>query len=261
MAKVTPGITLSRLRALAQLHRSGVEGAGDELLALARERTAEVAALLHFVPERLAETWQRHDFLPMILGAIDGVPRLVRTLRDQAQHDAATAMAVRLAETACPREGGTLALDVRLLGDALSLTPARILTLGNRGSVGAGKLRALLRDIRSLEAMAVLATHEHIVVTYRGHGCRGAVRLLLHPPVVDYEVLVIPLGLSMAPEAPPSASDDVIIAAPIQIRSELPPEREPEPSIDQPPREPPSRMPFLRLIFDVARDVLAGGAP
>jgi hypothetical protein len=155
---------------------------------------------------------------------------------------------------------GVFALDIPLLGEALVATPARILTFGDRGSVGVGKLRALLREIRSLETVGVVVTRDAVVLTYRGPTCRGSVRLHLHDPIVDEDVLLVPLGVVRKPEAPPTMpSTDSIITAPRSIRSELPPEEEPEPRIDRPPAAPPAR-PFLVILLEVARDLL-GGSP
>ena len=255
-------LTLAHLRGLASLYRNGVEGAEDSLLALATERTDEVARLLHLLPERLSRLEEHDDPANLLAGTIEAVPRLVRSRRDRAQCDAAASLAVRLAELAERRHGEGYALDVDLLREVLGLYPGRVITFGERGSVSAVKLRAILREVRNLHTTAALVTREHLVLSYQGDHCRGLIKLVLHPVILEHDTLLVPLGLVPPPQPPPTPCE-AKVAVPEQIYSEPigDPDVPHEGQLDPPMPVPPVRRPFLAALFEAADKLLARGVP
>jgi len=195
-------LTRASLRHLARLHRAGVDGAEAQLAAIIEERADELPAALGFPMKNLERLRARENPLQILVATIEGAPRVARAMRDRHQVEAAVILAVRLAQTAERREDGHLVLDVALLGETLATYPGRIVTFGARGSVGAGRLRAVVRNLRGMTSAAVTITNEHVVVVYAGERMRGCLKLALHPPVVDGEALIVPLDRDIAHEAP-----------------------------------------------------------
>lgn len=252
-------LTLAHLRGLASLYRNGVEGADEALVAVATEHTNEVAGLLHLLLERVARLDSHDNAANLLAGAVEAVPRLVRSRREVAQQDAAASLAVRLAELAEHRPDETYALDVGLLSNVLGLYPGRVVTFGERGSVSSLKLRAILRETRSIDTTSVLVTREHVMLSYRGDHCRGLIKLVLHPVVLDGNVLLIPLGL--VPSQPPPTPCEAKAAVPEQIYSEPvgDPDVPHEGQLGPPMPVPPVRRPFLAALFRAADELLARG--
>ncbi len=259
MASLTRPLTLAHLRGLASLYRSGVEGADEALLSVATEHTDEVAGLLHLLPERVARLDEHDNTANLLAATIEAVPRLVRSRREAAQQDAAASLAVRVAELAEQRPGEVYALDVGLLSNVLALYPGRVVTFGERGSVSALKLRAILREIRSINATSVLITGEHVVLSYQGDHCRGLIKLVLHPVALEPDTLLVPLGL--VPSQPPPTPCEAKLAVPEQIYSEPvgDPDAPHEGQLDPPVPVPPVRRPFLAALFRAADELLARG--
>jgi hypothetical protein len=195
-------LTLASLRHLARLHRTGVDGAEAQLAAIIEERADELPAALGFPMKNLERLRAHEDPVQILVATIEGAPRVARAMRDRHQFEAAVILAVRLAQTAERREDGHLGLDVALLGETLAAYPGRVVTFGVRGSVGAGRLRAVVRNLRGMTSAAVTVTNEHVVVVYAGERMRGCLKLVLHPPVVDGEALIVPFDLDIAHEAP-----------------------------------------------------------
>ncbi len=188
-------LTLSALRHLARLYRAGVEGAEDVLMEIIEERASELPDALGFPMQNLEHLRAHENPIEILVATIEGAPRVARAVRDEIYFESATMLALRLAQTAERRRDGHHVLDVALLTDMLGRYAGRVITFGPRGSVGAGRLRALVRSLRERASVIVTVTSEHIVIVYRGEQMRGLVKLVLHPVVIDHEALIVPIDL------------------------------------------------------------------
>ena len=187
-------LTPAGLRHLARLYRADVDGAGEMLSAIIDEQAHDLPDLLGFPLTNLERLRDHDNPVEVLVATIEGAPRVARELRDRIHFESAASQAVRLAQTAVHRPGGHIALDVALLGEVIGRYPGRIVTFGERGSLGAGRLRAVLRLTRDLRATSVVVTAEHLVVMYEGDNNRGLIKLVLHEPIIDHDTLVVPLG-------------------------------------------------------------------
>lgn len=256
----TRPLTLAHLRGLASLYRAGVEGADEALVAIVTEHTDEVADLLHLLPERVARLDSHDNAANLLAGTIEAVPRMVKTMRDRALYDAAADRAVRLAQLAEHRSGDVYALDVGLLRDVLGFYPGRVVTFGDRGSVSSVKLRAILREVRNICTTAVLVTHEQLVLSYEGEHCRGLIKLVLHPVILDSDTLLVPLGMLPAPQPPTPCEARVAVPETISSEPIGDPDVPHEGQLDPVP-VPPVHRPFLAILFRAADELLARGIP
>ncbi len=193
-------LTLSSLRHLARLYRAGVDGAEEELATIIEERAEELPSALGFPMKNLERLRAHENPVGILVATIEGAPRVARAVRDKIHFENAVVMAVRLAETAERRADGHHVLDVELLGEMLAIYPGRVVTFGVRGSVGAGRLRTVVRNLRGMTSAAVTVMDEHVTVVYAGERMRGSVKLVLHAPVADHETLIVPLDLAIAHE-------------------------------------------------------------
>lgn len=195
-------LTYGSLRGLARLYRNNVDGAAEMLSAIIDTHAHALPEILGFPLKNLERLREHEDPVEVLVATIEGAPRVARDIRDRLHFETAAAMAVRLAETAVHRPGGHHALDVALLGEMLARYPGRIVTFGPRGSVGAGRLRAVVRELRNVLATSVVVTSAHVVIAYEGERARGLIKLVLHEPVVDDLTLVVPLGVVTASTEP-----------------------------------------------------------
>lgn len=184
-------LTSTTLRHLVRLYRADVEGADEALDHLLREHSAELGALLGVSRDAVEHVAARADAIATLVAAIDDAPRAARHACERDAHASAQTLAYRLAERAEDR-GEHYVLDVVVLDEMLTTFRGRVITFSDRGSVGATRLRALVRQLRSASVTAVVG-QEHLVLVYRGVRMRGVVRLLLHEPVLESSLLV-PLG-------------------------------------------------------------------
>lgn len=172
-------LTYGSLRQLARLYRVGIDGAADALAMLVDEHANELPELLGFPMANLDRLRAHDDPVGVLVATIEGAPRVARGLRERIHYDGAAALALQLGETATPREGGHLALDVELLVQTLRFYPGRVVTFGERGSLGSLRLRAVLRELRGVTATSVVVTREHVVVAYESTRSRGLIKLAL----------------------------------------------------------------------------------
>lgn len=187
MATLTP----ATLRHLARLYRAEVEGADEALRHLLREHGEEISALLGVSRDALEHVASRADAVDMLVAAIEDAPRAARHSCERDAHATAQALAYQLATLAEDR-GDHHVLDVVVLDEMLATFRGRVVTFSDRGSVGAVRLRALMRQLRCASVTAAVG-REHLVLVYRGDRMRGVVRLVLHEPVFE-TALLVPLG-------------------------------------------------------------------
>ncbi len=245
-------LTLSDLRTTVRLHRQGVEGAGEQLLDLARTHGDDLARTLG-VPLRNLDALDAHDDPAGVLAAtIEAAPRVRRELRARRDVETARLLAMSIAERAEHRDDGTIGLDVALLREVTALHPGGVLTFGTRGSVGVPTLRAILREVRQLRTASVALTAQAVVVTYRAPGARGHIRLHLHAPVTRTDALLVPIT-------------EARLAAAV-VETPLDPPLDPPGVVDAPlgpdlprPKLPPPR-PFLHSLLTAFHDALRSPA-
>lgn len=197
MAPLTP----ATLRHLARLYRADVNGADEALDHLLRERREELGALLRVSQDAVAHLASRADAIDTLVAAIEDAPRAARHASERAAHASAQALAYQLAERAEDR-GEHYVLDVVVLHEMLASFRGRVITFSGRGSVGAVRLRALVRQLRGANVTTAVG-REHLVIVYRGERMRGVVRLVLHEPVLE-SALLVPLGVRASVEQPTS---------------------------------------------------------
>jgi hypothetical protein len=190
-------LTLTTLRHLARLYRAEVEGADEALAHLLREHCAELSTLLGVSPDAVEAVASRENAIDTLVAAIENAPRAARHACERAAHASAQALAQQLAERAETR-GDHYVLDVVVLDEMLATFRGRVVTFSDRGSVGAVRLRALVRQLRGANVAAAVG-HEHLVLVYRGDRVRGVVRLVLHEPVLE-SALLVPLGVRASVE-------------------------------------------------------------
>lgn len=199
-------VTVAQLRGLARLYRRRVDGAAQMLTSIIEHSAHELPTVLGFPMKNLERLRDHDDPVEVLVATIEGAPRVARELRERISHESATAMAMRLAETARRRGNGHYALDSELLGEVLARYPGRVATFGTRGSCGSLRLRAILRELRGVRATSVIVTNDQIVVSYEGERCRGLIRLALHEPIVDDTTLIVPIDMRL-PDMPTNLVD------------------------------------------------------
>ena len=230
-------MTPAQLRGLARLYRRRVDGAADLLASIIANNAHDLPGVLGFPMQNLDRLRDHENPVEVLVATIEAAPRVARDLRDKIWHETATAIAVRLAQTAQRRTGGHYALDVELLGEMLTRYPGRIITFGTRGSCGSLRLRAILRETRGLQATSVVLTDTQVVVAYEGERCRGLIKLALHEPVVDEQALIVPIDMRV-----PDEVVDAVGAVERQKAWQPPEPAKPDDEVDRTP-EPERRSP------------------
>jgi hypothetical protein len=230
-------MTAPQLRGLARLYRRRVDGAADVLASIIANNAHELPDVLGFPMQNLERLRDHENPVEVLVATIEAAPRVARDLRDKIWHETATAIAVRVAQTAQRRNGGHYGLDLELLGEALTRYPGRIITFGTWGSCGSLRLRAILRETRGLRATSVVLTDTQVVVAYEGERCRGLIKLALHEPVVDEGALIVPIEMRMTDELAHAAD-----AAERQNAWQPPEPAKPDDEVDRTP-EPDRRSP------------------
>lgn len=188
-------LTQAALRHVAHLYRAHVDGAAEELEAILRLRAAELPCVLGFPANYLERLHTHPSPVELLVRTIEEAPRAARTTRDRAHLEAATKLATRLAQTAKVRPDGHHVLEAALLAETLAVFPGRIVTFGELGSIGSGRLRAILRALRGVSDVTLVVTTGQVVIVYAGARMRGLIKLVLHEES-DEHALVVPLELN-----------------------------------------------------------------
>lgn len=216
-------LSLVELRSLARMFRQGVEGAKDNLEVLARERVDELAELLRVPAAKLRHVLDADNLAALVATAIEHTARLRRDALIRSRRESARGLAETLCKVSERRDDGSIALHAALLGEILFLWGPGWLVLGSWGSVGAARLRAILRECRGVTSRAVVATNESVLVFYETACSRGMIRLHLHPVVADADALHVPIDT-----VPMSVVDTHVTAEPAK-EEPVPPEPAPLP--------------------------------
>lgn len=206
-------LTIGELRHLARLFRDGVDGARERLELLAIERGEELAALLRFPRENLARIALADDVAALVAATIDGALRIQRQALAQIRRSSARGLVETFCRLSEIRDDGSILLHGPLLAELLLLWGPGWIVFGERGSIGAPRLRAILRECRGVTSNAVVLTRESLFVYYEAARSRGVIRLHLQPAVIDVDALHIPIADVPVqpvdtPEPPPPLAED-----------------------------------------------------
>ncbi len=246
-------LSFAELRVAARLYRSGVEGAESRLLDWARHRRDDLARALD-VPVRSLGALDAHGAPAAMLAATIERANTTRQARKaSADAESARLLALQLVAQAEHRSDGTIAFDTDLLREVMGLHRGGAVRFGDRGCVGAAKLRAILHETRHLHATSVVLTAGALVITYRTTGARGHIRLHLHPHAPGVDALHVPIADVVASA---SAVSDAPLDGPFE--SGVGHEAPLGPELPK-PRLPPPR-PFLYSLVTALHDVLRSAA-
>lgn len=206
-------LTIAELRHLARLFREGVDGARDRLETIARERGEEIAELLRLPRENLSRLDEADDIAALVAATVEGALRVQRAAVLRVRRASARGLAETLCRVSERRDDGSILLHGPLLAELLALWGAGWLVFGEWGSVGAPRLRAILRECRGVESNAVVLTRDSLFVFYEASRSRGVIRLHLQRVVLDGDALLVPIGELPVqpvdtPEPPPPLADD-----------------------------------------------------
>ncbi len=237
-------LTSRAFRHAARLYRAGVEGAGEQLVALAREHRVALREGRDGAWSGVAALDEGDEAAERIAAAVEAASGVRKGAAASASE-----LAWRLAERAEHRADGTIGLDVPLLRELVALPGFGALSFGARRALGVRRLRAILREIRGLDAVSVVLTAHALVITYRAPRARGHIRLHLHPPIGRADTLDVPLTEVRAAtpaivEAPLDAPHDPGGLVELPYGADLPK-----------PHRPPSR-PFLDSLLRALHDAL-----
>jgi hypothetical protein len=257
-------LSIGELRPLARMFRQGVEGAGESLELLARERGEELAELLRFPAENLRRAIDADNLAALVATTVEHAARLRRDTLGASRRASARALVAALRERSEPRPDGSIALDSLLLADILALWGHGAVVFGERGRVGAARLRAILRECHGVTSSTVVLATDSLVVRYETPCSRGTIRLHLLPIVEDDDALHVPIDdgpMNIGAEVPATAPTPVPEPGPIDT-TEPPPLLADDASA--PPRaraQPRSRRGFVRWFVEAALAAAIGGGP
>lgn len=239
-------LTYPALRQLARMHRAGIDGAGDELLHIARTRGPELADALRFPRANLERLAEAEDPVALIVATIEGAPRLRREAIQRSRRESASGLAKTLCSISERRDDDEIELHGPLLSELLLLWGAGWVVFGERGSVNAPQLRAILRECRGLRSTAVVLGARELFVVYETERSRGIIRLHLQRVVYDADALHIPTEL--VPVQPIDTAEPPI---PLGEQPQMPAAHAARPR----------RGGFLRALVEVAVAAALGGGP
>ncbi len=190
-------LTYGELRSLALLHRRGVEGATDRLLAIVRDEQDALPVLLGFPAENLPRLLRAEDPVAVLAATIEEAPRVARAARSREEGTRAQSIAGELAGRLVLDERGDCELPVHDLALITQLGGRRYVTFGERGGVPTRRLRDLLRACRRVTSCVVLVRATTLDVVYETPCSRGTVRLHLSP-APDEDAIVVPVPVKGA---------------------------------------------------------------
>lgn len=180
-------VTPADLQRLIRLRREGVEGAAQELLAVADSAADELSSLLGLSPERL-----RSLNADGIAVALENARRRFRERKVEASLSSARALAT-VVSRGVQRSSGMTSLPVESFA-ALVLTPGyRYLAFTSKdGPYGLNKtiLARLLRECRRAKLESITIDEFWLKVLYRTETSHGRVRFILGRVPEDEAIVV-----------------------------------------------------------------------
>ncbi len=186
-------VTMRELRAVVRLHRAGVHGAHQQLESIIDEHGAELPALLGFPAENLGRLRNCDDPVELLATTVESAPRLTRDARQKSQRAHAIEVAIQLAHQATLQAAGIIELDAALLSEVARLVGSAPIQFGDRGWIGAARLRSFFRECRRVETCTTELTEHTLDIVYTTACSRGRVRFVLSlSPAAD--CVNIPLG-------------------------------------------------------------------
>ena len=227
-------LSIAELRGLARLHRADIEGAHEQLTSIIEERAEELPALLNFPPSKLVRLREHEDAVGVLLALIDANRAKARDALRGQQREAAVRLAAAVAASAVVHLRGDIELDPRAVDALCGAWPSGAVVFGRRGSVDARRLRALLKECRSVPIL-MFASDCVLNIKWDTGRSRGNIKLTLWPTAEDEDALVIPL-LEQPAEVGEQPSQHGLQAS---VFANNPPQAfngEPPPSADLPQR-------------------------
>ena len=184
-------LSLAELRRLGRLHRAGVDGAHEQLEYIIELMGEELPALLHFSAAKLPRLREHPDPVELLLALIDARGSQARDSLRQQQRDLAVRLGLEAAHTAVRYLSGEIELDAASVEAVCCACSGGYLVFGRRGGVEVRRLRALLKECRTLP-IQLSVTGSVLNLRWSAGSSRGNFKLTLWP-MVDDDAVVIPL--------------------------------------------------------------------
>ena len=207
-------LTVRELRGAARLYRQGVEGAEHRLRGIIEENLDDLPSLLHFPAKNLDQLREHDDPVAVLVGTIEGAPKVVRSVKLRMENRRAAELAEQLGHSAVFDNAGNCELNLQLLAEIACLGDHRHIVFGDRGGVSSRKLHQLFHEVRRVSGCSALLTDNSLCIVYMTERSRGIVRLYLHATALSPETVYVPLG-----EPPP----EVALAAVEAVESQQAP--------------------------------------
>ena len=206
-------LKLAHVRSLVRLYRADIEGAGEQLEKLLRERWDELPPLLGSNLQQLTRLLEHEDAARAFAGAIEQAPAASTASRSLPCRTAARAAALALAKATVIRDSNHHQLPIAALRAALELGRGNgDIAFGDRGAVDIARLRAVVRHCAGLDSVTVTLTHDQLILRYSTPRARGVIRLVLRDPGKHDKVLVVPIASRNMCVASPSVAIKAVYA-------------------------------------------------
>jgi hypothetical protein len=201
-------LSVADLRGAAKLYRRGVEGAEHRLRGIIEENLDELPGLLNFPPENLHRLREHDDPVAVLVGTIEGAPKVLRGVKLRMENRRAAELAEQLGHSAVFDSARNCELNLQLLAEVACLGDHRFIVFGDRGAVSSRKLHQLFHEVRRVSGCSALLTDNSLCIVYMTDRSRGIVRLHLQPVQPSADAVVVPLSVPPREVAP--AADEVV---------------------------------------------------
>ncbi len=190
---MAPALSIAELRGAAKLYRQGVEGAELRLRGIIEENLDDLPSLLNFPKENLGRLREHDDPVAVLVGTIEGAPKVLRGVKLRMENRRAAELAEQLGRSAVFDNAGTCELDLHLLAEIACIGDHHFIVFGDRGAVSSRKLHQLFHEVRRVSGCSALLTDNSLCIIYMTERSRGIVRLHLQPVQLSAEAVVVPL--------------------------------------------------------------------
>jgi hypothetical protein len=205
---MAPALSIAELRGAAKLYRQGVEGAELRLRGIIEENLDDLPSLLNFPPENLHRLREHDDPVAVLVGTIEGAPKVLRGVKLRLENRGAAELAEQLGHSAVFDSAGNCELNLQLLAEIACLGDHHFVVFGDRGAVSSRKLHQLFHEVRRVSGCSALLTDNSLCIVYMTSRSRGIVRLHLQPVQLSADAVSVPL-LVPPPEVALSAVEAV----------------------------------------------------
>ena len=187
-------LTVQELRGAARLYRQGVEGAEHRLREILDTNLDDLPGLLNFPKENLDRLREHDDPVAVLVGTIEGAPKVLRDVKLRLENRRAAELAEQLGHSAVFDSAGNCELNLQLLAEIACLGDHRHIVFGDRGGVSSRKLHQLFHEVRRVSGCSALLTDNSLCIIYMTERSRGIVRLHLQPVQPSADAVCVPLS-------------------------------------------------------------------